>query len=218
MLGFTQAECEGTVVTTFLTPESALRVSAELATVARKYAEDGHPLTRTYYTEEFLALHKSGPPVTIEVTAFIWQNEKNRCLEVYGLLRDISDRKRAEATIRAGEARLRLAARAAGLGIWLWDFADGSLDWDERMCEIYAVPMDERSPDHYFNLWHAHLHPDDRVQAETTLAEALRTGTEWDHTFRIVLPDGRVRHLHTVSVTEYSAQGVPSPHGRHQPG
>ena len=41
-------------------------------------------------------------------------------------------------------AAASVAARASGLGVWHWNLADNSIDWDERMHEIYATSEAER--------------------------------------------------------------------------
>ena len=63
-----------------------------------------------------------------------------------GISMDITERKLAEARqMSEANQRLQLADDAAGIGIWNWNFADDSLEWDDRMCELYAVPA-ERAP------------------------------------------------------------------------
>gem|GEM_PF-2586595 len=53
---------------------------------------------------------------------------------------DITERKQAEKRTQETLQLLRLAARAADIGIWNWDLASGRLDWDERLCAWYEVP------------------------------------------------------------------------------
>ena len=125
------------------------------------------------------------------------------------LTMDITERLQAEARIHEALARLKLATEAAGIGIWNWNFADDSLDWDERMCELYGVSPSARQEGIYYDVWRASLHPDDRDFAESTLMAAVKEGSPWQIRFRLVLPDGTLRHIRTSSVVDCDRKGAP---------
>jgi PAS domain S-box-containing protein len=103
--------------------------------------------------------------------------------------------------------RLQLATDAANIGIWSWDFADGTMEWDARMCEWYGIPKAERSPSYDF--WRSRLHPDDAGLAEAKVLQARQNNAPYDDVFRIVLPDGLIRHIHSSAVIEHDANGRP---------
>ena len=126
-----------------------------------------------------------------------------------GLIFDITARLQADKRVHETVQRLKLATEAAAIGIWNWNFADDSLEWDERMCELYGVLPSARKDGIYYDVWRSSLHPDDREFAETTIMAAARTGTPWQIRFRIVMPDATVRHIHTSSVIDYDRRGTP---------
>ncbi|MBK8048027.1 MAG: PAS domain-containing protein [Anaerolineales bacterium] len=126
-----------------------------------------------------------------------------------GRITDISERLSTAAHLREAVQRLRLAADAAGIGVWNWNFADDSLEWDDRMCELYGVPKSIRDNVFYYEIWRASLHPEDLTHAETTLRDAVRTGNPWKTFFRIVLPNGSIRHIQTSSIIDYDRKGAP---------
>jgi PAS domain S-box-containing protein len=103
--------------------------------------------------------------------------------------------------------RLKLANDAANIGVWTWDFANDEMEWDERMCVWYDLREASGKTSHDF--WRSRLHPDDVEQAEAKLMEALNNGTRYDDTFRIVLPDGLIRHIHAAAVIEQDTHGKP---------
>jgi PAS domain S-box-containing protein len=103
------------------------------------------------------------------------------------------------AALRGSQERLAIATSAAGMGIWDWDIVANSLVWDETMYRHFGV-----SPDRFggsFDDWMGALHPDDFEQARDALAAALRGDGEYTAEFRIVRPDGQVRHIAAESLT-----------------
>ena len=83
-------------------------------------------------------------------------------VRLMGVSMDITDRKRAEESFRASEARLEAGADLAGLGCYEVDFNEPSSFADERISVILGVPAGYHPSLNILQLWMQHLHPEDQ--------------------------------------------------------
>ena len=103
--------------------------------------------------------------------------------------------------------RLALAARAGGVGIWDYDVVNNQLEWDEQMFRLYGITRDEFSG--AYEAWQAGLHPDDRQRGDAEIQLALQDKKEFDIKFRVLWPDGTMRHIRGFASVERDAVGQP---------
>ncbi|MDH3459891.1 MAG: PAS domain S-box protein [Burkholderiaceae bacterium] len=119
---------------------------------------------------------------------------------IFSMLHDVTELTRTT-------ARFALAADAARLGVWEWDLANQSLNWDDRMFQLYGRTRAEGMLP--YTLWSTSLHADDRARCEREIAEAIERGADFNTEFRIVHPDGVVRHIRAAARSEHDAEGKP---------
>ena len=58
-----------------------------------------------------------------------------------------------------------------------------------------------------FETWLARVHEEDRPRVLRTLDEILQARDPWDHTYRVVRPDGAVRWMQSLGRAERDATG-----------
>jgi PAS domain S-box-containing protein len=115
---------------------------------------------------------------------------------------DISRRQAMEAQLVSSEERLRLAAEAAGFGMYSFDAANDELVWNERMREIFLLP-DDAPPSMEFLA--QSFHADDREICLQKIAAGIDPQGDGvlDHEHRIVRPDGSLRWVAVRGRTEF---------------
>ncbi len=139
----------------------------------------------------------------VRFVPFTHQGQK----ELLALFSDITERKRAEERLEHTLERLDLATSAARLAIWDWDIQTNELVWDDRMYELYGIKREDFGG--AYEAWLAGVHPDDRDASNEASQQALRGEKEYHTEFRVVRPDGNVRHIRAHAVVARDSNGKP---------
>lgn len=98
-----------------------------------------------------------------------------------------------ERQLDALSQRLGLALKVSRIGVWEYVPSTDTLIWDQRMREIYAVPPQKPVCD--YSDWTNALHPDDLSEAEATFRNSLEHEVPYNSEFRVIDPEGSVRHI-----------------------
>jgi PAS domain S-box-containing protein len=109
---------------------------------------------------------------------------------------DITERKEAENALRQSESYLAEAQRLSRTGSFGWRVATGEIIWSEETFRIFGY---DKAPSVRIEMVVQRIHPDDRARAQRTTDRATRDGKDFNHEYRLLLPDGSVKHVHATA-------------------
>lgn len=118
---------------------------------------------------------------------------------------NITQRKEAEDALRQSEAYLAQAQELSHTGSFGLSIATGEAVWSRETFRIFECDPATKPT---LNFVFARIHPEDRETVRKTLDLAYRLAEDFDHEYRLLMPDGSLKYLHSV------ARAVRHPSGR----
>ncbi|HEX8152108.1 MAG TPA: PAS domain S-box protein [Thermoanaerobaculia bacterium] len=107
---------------------------------------------------------------------------------LHGSVRDITDRKRAEAELRTSEQRFELVTQATNDAIYDWDVVTNAIWWSDTFYAAFGYP---RSGDYSYEWWVSKIHPEDAELVIPELDAALAgTDSYWSGDYRLLTANG----------------------------
>jgi PAS domain S-box-containing protein len=155
---------------------------------------------------ELVRRHKDGRRLTVSFVAAPVVVEGG-APEIYGIYRDITDRKKAEEALRRSEAYLAEAQRLSHTGSWARCVATGEVFYSQEASRIFGFDLSQ--PKHALETILSRTHPDDRARFAEAIERANIESSHIETDFRIILDDGSVRHIHSVGHPIVNGAGKP---------
>jgi signal transduction histidine kinase len=124
------------------------------------------------------------------------RDESGKIIKWYGTNVDIEDRKRADEELRRSEAFLAEGQKLSRTGTFAWRPDTMRSVWSEELYHIHEIePGTPVSTD----IALIGVHPDDIPLVKEAALRGVETGSDYAHTHRIVMPDGRIKFLHVMA-------------------
>jgi PAS domain S-box-containing protein len=177
-----------------------------------------HPADKKGMLQKWSAIRESGRRGGLEARLrrfdgeyrwFLFQAEPLRdelgnIVKWYGSSTDIEDRKQMENALRQSEAYLAQAQRLSLTGTFGWRIATGENTWSAETFRIFGY--DEASFA-TVDMVLARTHPEDRAAVQQSIDRASIDRNDYDHAYRLMMPDGSVKFVHAVARAARDASG-----------
>jgi PAS domain S-box-containing protein len=121
------------------------------------------------------------------------RNEKGEVIRWYGVGHDIEDQKRAERALQRSETYLAEAQRLSQTGSFSWRIGSGEVFWSK---ETYRIMGFDETVKPTIGLLLQRVHPEDRKLVQQQLDRAARDEQDYDYEYRLLMPDGEIKHIH----------------------
>jgi PAS domain S-box-containing protein len=152
------------------------------------------PLDGDFLDAEYRVIWPNGQEHWLSTHLLVRYGEDRRPYEVIGVSHAITDRKRAEESLRISEERHRLAVEANDVGTWDYDLLSGEVRWSDQFKQLWGLPLDAPadrellrpllSAEDWFSLqtaWRAAEDPqgDGRINVEYQIHRADDSARRW---------------------------------------
>ena len=127
---------------------------------------------------------------------------KTRLTRLVPFVRRTSREAEQRTALRRSQVYLAEAERLSNSGAFAFD-AKGSLYWSEGLYRIWGFDPRQGVPS---RMWQR-VHPDDWKKFSEVVPEALRKRRDFTIEFRILLPDGTIKHARSIGRPSYSETG-----------
>ncbi|HMF44634.1 MAG TPA: PAS domain-containing protein [Polyangia bacterium] len=156
--------------------------------------------------------YKNGPVRDIRASYIPHVDSGGRVRGFVVLSNDVTAIKAAERALRRSESMLERSQSTAHVGSYEVMMADangvraGTVWWSDETYRMFGFEPGtvEATPAGFYAL----VHPEDRERMRNTRPNMLQRGEAFENEFRVVRPDGTVRHMHTWTDFERDLSGT----------
>jgi len=144
---------------------------------------------------EFRWYHVRGEPL---------RDPQGRIIQWYGLSVDVDEAKKAEDRLRRSEAYLAEAQRLSHTGSAVYNETEIPY-WSDEAARLFGFDPLQGIPSREA-VWQR-IHPDDLDRVNENIEHGVREKRSFANEFRIILPDGMVKHIEATNKPVFSASG-----------
>lgn len=144
--------------------------SSEHDTYMSNYLETGNAKI-IGFGREVTGLNKYGKKFPMDLA--VSEMRRDGVSTFIGVVRDITERKKAEESLRVSQERLALAIEGSGEGIWDWDARSDLVYVSPKIQEMFGIVRKHILAKE----WQNYIHPDDQIIFQTALLEYLNEKT-----------------------------------------
>lgn len=156
------------------------------------------------YEIETRLIRKNGELRTVLVNALPEYNASGEAERIIGVMKDITEQKEKESSLKRLGDTLELATKQSGVGVWEWFPDTNELIWNSTMFKIYEI---DASQFHGYETWKRSVHPDDLERVEEEQRIGMMQSSQFSNSFRIIHPDGSIHFLQSNGNGRFDSNG-----------
>jgi PAS domain S-box-containing protein len=131
---------------------------------------------------------KDGESLWAIVSASPVKDADGNVLGAFAMMADITERRRAEETLRDSEEQFHLAVNATNDGMWDINLCDGTVRFNQSYIATFGTPSENEDA---WLWWTDHVHPDDRDRTLSSFNDAVNGSVNvWRCEYRFRRLDG----------------------------
>ncbi len=167
---------------------------------ALKIAIEKRPEVPFIFVSEPMGEEVAIEALKIGATDYVLKTRLSRILpSVQRALREGQERVEracAKEALRRSEGYLAEGQRLSHTGSFGWNVQSGENYWSE---ETYRIFEFDRATNANVNLVFERVHPEDAAAVRQTIEQASRDGQDFEHQYRLRMPDSSVKYVHVVA-------------------
>jgi PAS domain S-box-containing protein len=117
---------------------------------------------------------------------------------------DVTEHELLTQELRRREAYLAEAQRLSHTGSFGWRPDTGNIAWSDESYRIFEY---DRAQKPTLDMVLQRVHPQDRELAQQVIERASKTGADFEHEYRLLLPSGEIKHVHALAQAFPDASG-----------
>ncbi|MEW6187574.1 MAG: PAS domain S-box protein [Thermodesulfobacteriota bacterium] len=142
---------------------------------------------------QYEILAGNGERKTIATSASLIREADGNPVGFRGIMRDISEIRRAEKSLKLSEERFRIAAESASDFLYEWDLQSGEIRWfssaEEKLLQIFGeIPVQASA-------FERHIHPEDLEHINQAIRRHVRDREPYLEGYRLIGKEGRIFHI-----------------------
>ncbi|MCX6291468.1 MAG: PAS domain S-box protein [Bacteroidetes bacterium] len=164
-------------------------------------------IEKKHWSGEISLVAKSGREIIARISSSALFDENKKVTGCVSLYHDITEQEKSLAALYESQLRLNAGQQIANMGYWDREFPSQEGTWSRQMFEIFELPVSSAAPpvEVFLNM----IHPVDRESMNKTQEELLTSSDKLTHHYRLLMNDGRVKHILAYSQLVRDEKGVP---------
>jgi len=120
---------------------------------------------------------------------------------------DITERKQMDEALNKSRQMLTEAQRISHVGSWELDLVNNKLAWSDEIFRIFEIDPEQFEAS--YEAFIETIHPDDREAVDRAYTESLQKREPYEIEHRLLMKDGRIKHVLERCETRYDEYGAP---------